>query len=106
MKQENDDTRIGALEITGCLITMLTNNHHVNKDRPQRMVAGRFKVPKEKAAANDANIDPVFQTEAQNCKENPLEDGKMVLTEMPEDLDNDLSIGDEDNEDLCANMDV
>jgi hypothetical protein len=27
MKQENDDTRIGAFEKPGCLITMLANDH-------------------------------------------------------------------------------
>eukprot|EP00957_Ditylum_brightwellii_P128349 9789210-Ditylum_brightwellii.AAC.1 len=62
------------------------------------MAAGEFKNPKEKAAATDANIDLVFQPETQNYMENPSEDGKIVIAEMSDKLDDDLSIGNEDNE--------
>eukprot|EP00957_Ditylum_brightwellii_P147819 11256972-Ditylum_brightwellii.AAC.1 len=66
----------------------------------QGMIAGSFKVPKEKTVANDSNIDPFLQPKAQNVKEAALEDEKRVITEMPEELDNNFSQGDEDHEDL------
>eukprot|EP00957_Ditylum_brightwellii_P049102 3725624-Ditylum_brightwellii.AAC.1 len=62
------------------------------------MSAGRFKVPQEKRAANDANIDLVFQTKAQKYGE-ALDDEKRVITEMSEELDDDLFLGDEDHKD-------
>eukprot|EP00957_Ditylum_brightwellii_P162267 12355553-Ditylum_brightwellii.AAC.1 len=70
------------------------------------MAAGRFKVLKEKAAAVDASIDLVFQPETQNYEENSLEDGKIVITEMLDKFDDDLSIGNEDHEEQCTNMDI
>eukprot|EP00957_Ditylum_brightwellii_P101021 7699794-Ditylum_brightwellii.AAC.1 len=70
------------------------------------MVARRFKVLKEKIVADNANIDPVFQTKAQNCEEAVLEDEKRGITEMSEELDNDLSLRNEDHEEYHGNMGV
>ena len=57
MTQEYEAIRVGCFERTGCLLTLVANNEHDQRIKPQGMMTGSFTVPTQSVAVGGDNED-------------------------------------------------
>ena len=67
MIQEYETMRVGCFKRTECLLTLIANNEHDQRIKPQGMMTGSFTMPTQESVAvggdnEDNEIDIVVQS--------------------------------------------
>ena len=96
MTQEYEAIRVGCFERTGCLLTLVANNEHDQRIKPQGMMTGSFTVPTQSVAVGGDNEDDENDIVVQSVEEATLAEEQQAKIDDNED-DSELEIENEGN---------
>ena len=103
MTHEYEAMRVGCFERTGCLLTLIANNEHDKRIKPQGMMAGSFTVPTQSVAVGGDNEDDDIDIVVQSAEEAALAEEQARIDDNEDDgeleMENEGNNGDHDGHD-------
>ena len=103
MTQEYEAMRVGCFERTGCLLTLIANNEHDQRIKPQGMMTGSFTVPTQSVAVGGDNEDDENDIVVQSAEEAALAEEQARIDDNEDDgeleMENEGNNGDHDDHD-------
>ena len=95
--------QVGCFERTGCLLTLIANNEHDKRIKPQEMMAGSFAVPTQSVAVGGDNEDDENDIVVQSVEEATLAEEQQAKIDDNEDdsefeIENEGNNGDHDSD--------
>ena len=103
MTHEYEAMRVGCFERTECLLTLIANNEHDKRIKPQEMMAGSFAVPTQSVAVGGDNEDDDIDIVVQPAEEAALAEEQARIDDNEDDgeleMENEGKNGDHDDHD-------
>ena len=96
--------QVGCFERTGCLLTLIANNEHNQRIKPQGMMTGSFTLPTQSVAVGGDNEDNENDIVVQSAVEGALVAEEQAKIDDNEDdgeleMENEGNNGDQDDDD-------
>ena len=95
--------QVGCFERTGCLLTLIANNEHNQRIKPQGMMTGSFTLPTQSVAVGGDNEDNENDIVVQSAVEEALAEEQAKIDDNEDDgeleMENEGNNGDQDDDD-------